>query len=212
MFTGEGDHGVGVQLGARQRDDERLAHLAQSLIGHPDDGGLGDAVEAGEYLLDLGGVDVEPPTDVHVFEAVGDLQVARRVQLADVPGVQPSLVVDRGSGGLGVIEVAQHHVGPAQQHLPLLPDAQLEVGDRPTGRGGHGDGVVVGAAHGAEAAGFGQPVGGEHDVDVEFALHPLDQHDRDRGCTGDRESQGAEVIPTAFGMVEEGLIDRRRAG
>ena len=74
--------------------------------------------------------------------------------------------------------------GPAQQHLTrsssAAVDAQFEVGDRPAAGGGDGDRVVVGAAHRAEPAGLGQPVGGQHDVDVEFGLHAFDQHHRDR--------------------------------
>ena len=52
--------------------DVRLADLAQPLVGHADDRGLGDTVEPGERLLDLGRVDVEAAADVHVLEPVGD--------------------------------------------------------------------------------------------------------------------------------------------
>src|SRR5690606_976352 len=141
-----------------------------------------DAVEAGQDLFDLGGVDIEPAADVHVLEPVGDGQVAAFVDLADVAGVQPAVGVDGGGGGLRVVEVAQHHVGAAQQHLTgavlgRIVDAQLEAGDRAAAGGGHRDRVVLGPAHGAETAGLGEAVGGQHDVDVQLGLHPLDQHD-----------------------------------
>ena len=85
-------------------------------------------------------------------------------------------------------------------------------GDRPSAGGGHRDGVVVGAAHGAEPVAFGQAVGGQHDVDVEFCLHPLDQHDRHRGRAGDREPQRGQVVAAAGGMVEQRLVDGRGSG
>ena len=59
---------------------------------------------------------------------------------------------------------------------------------------------------------FGQAVGGQHDVDVEFGLHPLDQHHRHRRRAGDREPQRAQVVAAAGGMVEQRLVDGRRSG
>ena len=112
-------------------------------------------------------------------------QVARVVERADVAGVQPAVGVDRRGGGLRVVEVAEHDVGPAQQHLARsvvggAVDAQLEAGDRAAAGGGDGGRVVVGAAHRAEPAGLGHAERGEHEVDAEFGLHPLDQ---DTGTT-----------------------------
>ena len=87
---------------------------------------------------------------------------------------------------------------------------KLEVRDRaPAGRR-DGDRVVVGAAHGAEAAGLGQAVGGEHDVDVEFGLHAFDQDHRDRRRAGDGEPQRGQVVLVALGMVQQRLVDRGR--
>ena len=71
----------------------------------------------GQRLLDLGGVDVEAAGDVHVLEPVGDPQVARLVEHADVAGVQPAVRVDRLGGRRGVVEVAEHHVVAADQQL-----------------------------------------------------------------------------------------------
>ena len=52
----------------------------------------------------------------------------------------------------GVVEVAEHHVVPAQEDLARAVlgrgvDAQFELGDRSPARRGDGDRVVVGAAH-----------------------------------------------------------------
>ena len=79
MLTRVGDYRLLVELRAGLEDHERLADLAEPLVGHPDHRRLGDAVEPGQHLFDLGGVDVEPAADVHVLEPVGDLQVAALV-------------------------------------------------------------------------------------------------------------------------------------
>ena len=44
------------------------------------------------------------------------------------------------------------------------------------------------------------------------ALHPLDQHDGHRRRAGDREAQRAQVVVLAGRVVEQRLVDRRRAG
>ena len=126
--------------------------------------------------------------------------------------MQPAVGIDRRGGGLRIVEVAQHDIGPAQQDFVEFTDAQFEVRDRTTAGGGDGDGVVVGRAHGSEAVGLGQAVGGEHDVDVEFGLHAFDQHDGDDRGACDREPQRGQVVVAALGVVEQGLIDGRRSG
>ena len=144
------------------------------------------------------------------------LRLPAVVQPSDVAGVQPAVGVDGRGGGLGVVEVAEHDVGAAQQHLAGLVvavDAQLEVGDRPPAGRGHRDGVVVGAAHGAETACLGEPVGGQHDVDVQLGLHPLDQHHRHDGRAGDREPQRGQVVVAALrdGRAASGRSSAARA-
>src|SRR5262249_50985537 len=141
---------------------------------------------------DLGRVDVESAADVHVLEPVGDSQVAGLVDGTDVASMQPTVDVDGGSGGVRVVEVTQHHVGPAQQNLacfswPGRIDPQLEPGERTPAGGGDRHRVVVGTAHGAHAVGLGQTVGGQHDVDVKFGLHAFHQHDRHGSRPGHRE-------------------------
>src|SRR5690349_5819363 len=156
MLTRVGDYLLFVEFGPRLEHQERFADLAETLVGYPDHRGLGDPVEPGQHLFDLGRIDVEAAADVHVLEPVGDRQVAVLVQSADVPGVQPALGIDGLGGRNGIVEVAEHDVGSAQQYftgavLGRVVDAQLEVGDRAPGGGGDGDRVVVGATHRAEA-------------------------------------------------------------
>jgi len=158
-------------------DDERLADLAEPRVGHADDGGLRDPVEPGQHLLDLGGVHVEAAADVHVLDPAGDGQVPGGVQAAGVPGVQPAVRVDGGLGGLGVVQVAEHQVRPAEQDLAGVADPYLEAGRRAPRGAGHRLRRVAWAAH-RRHHGLGQPVGGEHDLEAQFAPHPLDQRDR----------------------------------
>jgi hypothetical protein len=192
-------------------DDERLADLAEPWVGRAHDGRLRDPVHPGQHLLDLGGVHVEAPADVHVLDPAGDGQVPGGVQAAGVAGVQPAVRVDGGLGGFEVVQVAEHQVRPAEQDLVLLPDPYLKTSCRTARRSCHGLGRISGAAH-RRHHGLGQPVGGEHGLEAQLAPHPLDQRHRHLGRAGDREPQAGQVTATAFGVVEDHLVDRRRPG
>src|ERR1700758_2303073 len=120
MFTGVSNYRLLVEVRTGPGHQECPAHLAQPLVGNSDHRGVGHSLHPGQYLLDLGGVDVESAADVHVLEPVGDAQVAGVVHGADVAGVQPAVGVDGGGGGVGGIEVAQHDIRPAQQHFPVF--------------------------------------------------------------------------------------------
>src|SRR3954454_13360864 len=123
----EREHVVGRHLRVGPPHHERETDLAEALVGNADDGRLGDAGQPGQRLLDLGRVDVEASADVHVLQPVGDRQVAGVVERADVAGVQPAVGVDRGRGGLRVVEVPEHDVGPAEQQFAVVADARLEA-------------------------------------------------------------------------------------
>ena len=87
---------------------------------------------------------------------------------------------------------------------------QFKAGERAPAGGGDGYRVVVRTAHGPHAVGLGQSVGGEHDVDVEFGLHPFHQHDRDGSRPGHREPQRAQVVLAARRVVQQSLVDGGR--
>ncbi len=125
--------------------------------------------------------------------------------------MQPAVGVDGGRGRLRVVQIAHHDVRPAQQHFPVVRNAQLKVGERPPARRRNGHRVVLGAAHRPHPVGLGQPVGGQHDVDVKFGLHALHQHHRHGGRTGDREPQRAQVEVFAGRVIQQALVDGRRA-
>ena len=54
--------------------DERHAHLAEAIVGHPDHRDTADRGVAEEQVLDLGWVRVEPADDEHVLLASDDAQ------------------------------------------------------------------------------------------------------------------------------------------
>jgi hypothetical protein len=191
-------------------DDERLADFAEPPVGRAHDGRLRDPVQLGQHLLDLGGVHVEAPADVHVLDPAGDGQVPGGVQAAGVAGVQPAIRVDGGLGGFEVVQVAEHQVRPAEQDLAAVGDPHLEVGRRAPRGARHRLGWISGAAH-RRHHGLGQPVAGEYRLEAQFALHPLDQRDRDVGRAGDRQAQAGQVASGALGMVQDRGVDRRRA-
>src|SRR5208282_4285839 len=95
-------------------------------------------------------------------------EVAARVHHPDVAGVEPALGVDRLRRLLRIVEVAAHHVVPADEHLARLAagqlpsfrigDADLDAGDGAAGGAGDGLRVVVEVAHGGDAGGLGEAV------------------------------------------------------
>ena len=208
------------RCGAGLRHHVRHADLAHALVGHADDGDLRDRRVRQHDVLDLGRVAVEPAHDEHVLDAVGDAQVAALVHHADVAGVQPAVGVDRFGGGGWIIEVAFHHVvaahhdfaGLAAWHLGagLVDAAHFDVGDRPSGGVGDGLGIILGAAHGDHARGFGEPVAGDDRLDVQFVAHAVDQLDRNDGGAGDHQAQAREIVLAAFGVGQDRLVQRRR--
>src|SRR5690606_25547894 len=160
------------------------------------DGDLGDRWMRGHDAFDLGRVAIEAAADVQVLQAVGDAQVAAGVEVADVAGVQPAVRVDGLAGRRVVVEIGLHHVVAAYDNLAGLAGAewtlvttdtaQLDAGDR-LARGQRDRlGIVVRIAQRDHAAGLGETVAGEHDLEAEFGARALDQARRDRRGAGDR--------------------------
>src|SRR5687768_11544807 len=72
-----------------------------------------------EQFLDLGRIAVGSAGDVHIFLAVGDLQIAVRIEYADVAGVQPTVLVDRGFGSGRIIQISLHDAVAAHEYFTL---------------------------------------------------------------------------------------------
>src|SRR5437764_11811029 len=75
-------------------------------------------------VLDIARVHVEPTADDQILLAVDDEQVALLVEVADVPGGQPS-VVERLFGRLRRPPIATHHRGGAAADLADLTGSDL---------------------------------------------------------------------------------------
>ena len=73
-----------------------------------------------------------------------------------------------------------------------------------------GLGVVVGRG-GRRGAALGEAVAGDDDRERQLVDDAADQLDRDVGGAGDGDPQGRQVVVAAVGVVEDRLVDRRRA-
>ena len=109
-------------------------------LGHADHGDVGDRRVAHQHVLHLGGIDVLAPGHDHVLDPVVDVEVAVGVEVADVAGTEPPVLVDRLARRLRVVPVALHHLLAAHEDLPRdfgfddvgtghhVDDAQLDAG------------------------------------------------------------------------------------
>src|SRR4051812_37268846 len=77
-----------------------------------------------------GGGFFPPRGDDEFLLAAGDAEVAVRVELADVTGVEPAVALERLLGGLRVVEVAGEHVVALQQDFAVVGDADGHTRDR----------------------------------------------------------------------------------
>ena len=92
---------------ARAADhDPRLGALAGALVGHAGHAGVGDRRVAREHGLELGGRDLEAADLDQLLEPAGERDVAVRVDLGEVAGVEPAVGVDGRRGGGRIAEVA----------------------------------------------------------------------------------------------------------
>src|SRR5450759_2423949 len=168
-----------------------------------------------EDLVDLARVDVEAAGDYHVFLAVDNIKVAILVHGGDITGVKPP-VLERFRGLLGLVPVALHHLGPADEELSGLVDAELQlvvvdvhypavrVGEWEAHRADFlhpQDGVRVGYRRG-----FGQPV-----TLAEYApgdVAELLKHlHRQRGRAAVAELYLVDPVRESLRMVQDGGID-----
>ncbi len=101
-----------------------------------------------------------------LLEPVDDVEVAVVVDVADVAGVEPALVVDAVGGRVRVVEVSLHHLWSTDPHLAVGIEveigASLRIDDPDLGlRQGHTDGACLALAVGrrvGHGARLGQPV------------------------------------------------------
>jgi hypothetical protein len=85
----------------------------------------------GEDVLDILGIDLEAVGQRdHVLLPAVQPQETVRVELAEVSGVEPALLVDGGARGLLVLPIALEDVRSARDDLALVGDLHLDAGQR----------------------------------------------------------------------------------
>src|SRR5690606_9974671 len=85
--------------------------LAPTVVGHTDDGDLGDGRVFGQDGFDLDGVDVLATRDDHVLHAIGDEEIAVGVDVSGVAGAQETVGREQGRV-LGVATPVTRRVVP----------------------------------------------------------------------------------------------------
>src|SRR5215467_14915363 len=117
----------GGHLGLVERDERGDVRTPVA-----DRNGLRDEARRLERVLEVLRRDVLPARrDDQILLAVGDLQPAVRVELADVAGAEPAVLRERGGGRIGVLEVPGEDGVAADEDLAVLVDLDLAAVDRP---------------------------------------------------------------------------------
>src|SRR5579872_2689155 len=207
------------QLGFAHRrplaqDDEGEHGLAPLLVGHADDGRLGDRRVHVEGVLHLDGGDVLPTRDDHVLLAVRDDE-ERAVHLASVARVEPAVDED-GGGLLGLVPVPGEDVVRARQHLSLFVDPNGDANGRETRPGelarplGEVERIPLrrGAVDREQRRRLGEPVDLD-ELPPELALHALDHLRGGRGAGDDDANRPGTGHGTAVGRT---LLGGRQDG
>src|SRR5438105_807601 len=124
---------VGRHGGAGADLHERLRDLTRLRIRFADDARVGHGGMLAEHRLDLRGPDAEALVLDELLLAVDDEDVPVLVLLADIAGEEPA-VPQHGSGVLGLVPVAAHHLRAADGDLAHRADldvagAALELDD-----------------------------------------------------------------------------------
>ena len=132
------------QVGQFQRRAIRQHHdrdrpFAPALIGHADDGDLAHLRQFVDDPLDFGGGDILAAGNDHVLLAVGQIEKAVLVEIADVAATKP-VAEECGRGLLGILPVAVRDLRAAQADFAVLAgrqaiagivaDFDLDMGDR----------------------------------------------------------------------------------
>src|SRR5207245_8329983 len=124
-FAGEVDDVRRRRLFAGLHHHDRLDRFAPLVVGHADNGNLGDIGMIADRAFDFGRVDVFAARDDHVLDTVVDIEIAVPVHVAGVAGAQPTLAVEGFRGGFRQIPVADHVRAGTRRDLADLARRQL---------------------------------------------------------------------------------------
>src|SRR5262249_21206948 len=108
---GEGGTGAG--------DHTQAAALAETWIGHPNDGGVEDLGMHVQQLLNFAWKELLATAVDHLLQAAHDPHVASRVELAEVAGPKPAVGGEEFGISGGILVVAKVHRGPSGRDLTL---------------------------------------------------------------------------------------------
>ena len=156
-----------LECGAFGEHDNGHRRLAPARVRHADDGGLAHLRQFVDHTFDFGGGDVLAAGDDHVLLAVGQIQEAVRIEIADVAGAEP--VAEEGRRRLGrILPVALRDLRSAQADFAVLAgpepiagivaDFDLDMGDGAAGRADFLD-LAAGLHERVAAAAFGEAIG-----------------------------------------------------
>ena len=136
--------------------------------------------------------------------------------------MQPTLGIDGLGGLVGIVQVADHHVVAADDHLARLAgralgsvggdDPDLDVIDGPSRGPGDEGRIIVVATHGGDSRRLGEAVAGHHLLEAETVAHGVDHLDGDSRSAGHSQSERRQVKFVEVGVVQDRLVDGRRTG
>ena len=216
------------RLAAGAQDDEGLDLLHLVRVLDADDAGQEDLFVAVDDVFQLAGIDVVAGGDDHALDALGEVDEAVLVHLAEVTGVQPDAAVVVAAEGvmglLGIVDVLEHDGGAGDADLALeigvellrgagLDDLVVGIGERDADGA---DAVIIlrGQAGGRDALGQAVALTDLHGGMVHFQelvdlLLELDGH---AVAAGEDALQAAEVGVFELFGAQKGLKQGRDAG
>ena len=198
---------------ARHRHDVAHHLLAIDRVGHADGGGVGDARDTGQHVVDFDRRDVDPAADDQLARATGEVQIAVAVEHAEIAGQGAARRVDHDAPVLA--DLAIRVVGKAAD----LDKAGLAGPERAPVRIDDGEALVwQGPARRAEAPALDRARGDPARLAGAVALHDRDAEslleaapfigEQGRG-TRRHEAQRRQGDPLVVPALQQHIDDRR---
>src|SRR4051812_17319623 len=206
------------QRGSVPKHHDRHRSFTPAVIRYADNRYFAHLRQFVDDAFDLRGGDVLAAGYDHVLLAIGQIEKAVRVKIADIAGAEP--VAEEGRRGfLWVFPVALRDLRPAQADFAILArrqaiagivtDLDLDMGDGAAGRTDFLD-LATGFHKSVAAAAFGQSIG----VDVagisKIIREGADARLRRLLAAADRPAQAGYIVAVAAGAGEDRRGHHRR--
>ena len=101
------------------RHGEKANALAKAIVGHADGCLVADVFPVHHVVVDFARGNVFSAANDDFLLATIDAHALFFVDRAQIAGIEPSLIVERFIGALGIVEVAAEHVGATARFLAL---------------------------------------------------------------------------------------------